>query len=102
GIGLAALAVAGSLCDVASAQERVELGQTIARNWCSGCHVVEPGGTSGSDVAPPFPVVAQHPSLTADQLRAWLAHPHPPMPNLNLTREEIEALVAYILSLRSN
>lgn len=80
----------------------MEQGLSIARNWCRGCHVVEPGGTSGSDIAPPFPVVAQNSSLTPEQLRAWLVDPHPPMPNLALTRDEIEALVAYIGSLRSN
>ena len=98
--GLAAMTVLVSICGAASAQERVEQGQRIARNWCSGCHVVEPGGTSGSDVAPPFPIVAQRPSLTTERLRAWLADPHPPMPNLALSREEIEALIAYIVSLR--
>ena len=99
-LGLAA-AAAITLSGLAGAQERVEQGHEIARNWCSGCHVVEPGGTSGSDAAPPLPVVAQDSSLSPDRLRAWLADPHPPMPNLSLTREEIEALVAYIGSLRT-
>ena len=85
----------------AEAQMKVEQGHEIARTWCSGCHVVESGGASGSDVGPPFPVVAQDSSLTPDRLRAWLADPHPPMPNLSLSQDEIEALVAYIGSLRS-
>jgi cytochrome c len=85
----------------AQAQELAAQGHEIARTWCAGCHVVEPGGASGSDVAPPLPMVAQDPSLSPDRLRAWLADPHPPMPNLSLTREEIEALVAYIGSLRT-
>jgi mono/diheme cytochrome c family protein len=99
-LGLAAVA-AITLSGVASAQERVEQGHEIARNWCSGCHVVEAGGASGSDAAPPLPAVAQNPALSPDRLRAWLADPHPPMPNLSLTRDEIEALVAYIGSLRT-
>lgn len=100
--GLAATAVLVPVCGAASAQERAEQGLSIARNWCPGSYVVEPGGTSGNDIAPPFPVVAQNPLLTPEQLRAWLADPHPSMPNLALTRDEIEALVAYFGSLRSN
>jgi hypothetical protein len=30
----------------------------------------------------------------------WLTEPHPPMPNLNLTRLEIRDLAGYIFSLR--
>jgi mono/diheme cytochrome c family protein len=98
---LAAVLAASAGPSAALAQERVEQGHEIARTWCAGCHVVEPGGAAGSDAAPPLPVVAQDPSLSPDRLRAWLADPHPPMPNLSLTRDEIEALVAYIGSLRT-
>lgn len=74
-------------------------GQTLARQWCSGCHLVEPGNTA-SDVAPSFSQIAQNRALTPDRLRNWLSDPHPPMPNLSLSRDEIEALVAYFDSLR--
>ena len=37
---------------------------------------------------------------TADQLRAFLSHPHGAMPDLSLTRAEINDLVAYIETLR--
>jgi cytochrome c len=83
----------------ATTQDRVAKGHQLAQQWCTGCHIIEPGTTSASDVAPPFPKIAQDKRLTADQLRVWLANPHPPMPNLSLTREEIENLVAYIGSL---
>lgn len=98
--GAAAVASAALFYGAAYTQDRAEQGHEIARTWCAGCHVVEPGEESGSDAAPPLPVVAQDPSLSPDRLRTWLADPHPPMPNLSLTREEIEALVAYIGSLR--
>jgi mono/diheme cytochrome c family protein len=83
-----------------AAQDRAAKGHALAKQWCSSCHIVEPGTTSASDVAPPFPKVAQDKRLTPDKLRAWLRNPHPPMPNLSLSREEIENLVAYIGSLR--
>jgi cytochrome c len=48
---------------------------------------------------PTFPQVARS-GLTADQLRAFLSHPHGAMPDLSLTRAEIDDLVAYIATLR--
>jgi mono/diheme cytochrome c family protein len=36
---------------------------------------------------------------SADEIRGWLADPHPPMPNLELSRREIEDIVAYLQSL---
>ena len=41
-----------------------------------------------------------HSGMTADQLRAFLSHPHGSMPNLALTRAEIDDLISYIESLR--
>jgi len=38
--------------------------------------------------------------LTADQLRAFLSHPHGSMPDLSLTRAEIDDLIGYIVTLR--
>ena len=38
--------------------------------------------------------------MPADQLRAFLSHPHGAMPNLSLTRAEIDNLISYIETLR--
>jgi cytochrome c len=38
--------------------------------------------------------------MTADQLRAFLSHPHGAMPDLALTRAEIDDLIGYIATLR--
>jgi cytochrome c len=38
--------------------------------------------------------------MTAAQLRAFLSHPHGAMPDLALTRIEIDDLIDYIESLR--
>ena len=37
---------------------------------------------------------------TADQLRAFLSHPRGAMPDLSLTRAEIDDLIGYIETLR--
>jgi mono/diheme cytochrome c family protein len=75
-------------------------GERLAHQWCVNCHVV-PGGTARATVPqgpPSFPAIAQH--LDAGALRAFLSHPHKPMPDLALTRAEIDDLVAYIETLK--
>jgi cytochrome c len=47
---------------------------------------------------PSFATIAR--SRSADQLRAFLSHPHGAMPDLSLTRAEIDNLVGYIETLR--
>jgi len=75
-------------------------GVMLARTWCTGCHVVEPGGR-GSDAAPSFMTIANDPKRGPAALRAWLTRPHPPMPNMNLSRAEIDDVVAYLRSLKT-
>ena len=57
----------------AAAQEEGDpvAGQELATQLCSACHIV---GTErvGSDVAPPFPVIARGPDMTLTQLHAWV------------------------------
>jgi mono/diheme cytochrome c family protein len=97
------LAIAGlffgilTLANTASADP--DEGLRLARQWCTSCHIVAPG-TGGSDAARPFEVIANDPMVTENGLRAWLADPHPPMPNFELTRTEIDAIIAYIKSLK--
>jgi cytochrome c len=89
---LAALCLSGG----AQAAGDPENGRAMAERWCTSCHAVG-RGTAGSDAAPSFPTLARERSQ--EQLRRWLSEPHPPMPNLALTRAEIEDVVAYLLSL---
>ena len=88
---------------VASAASDVEEGRALAKEWCSSCHMVAPGvAASTTDAAPPFPQMAEDPAYTEERLRGWLWAPHPPMPDFDLSRFEIESLIAYIKSLDSN
>ncbi|HUZ74593.1 MAG TPA: cytochrome c [Stellaceae bacterium] len=75
-----------------------DAGRVLAQTWCANCHVVG-GATQGQDAAPPLAAIAQRRGQDPNWLRAWLTAPHPPMPNLNLSRAEIEDLVAYLASL---
>jgi len=74
-------------------------GSQLAQQWCASCHVT--GGRPTGDIQqgpPSFPTIAR--ARTADQLRAFLSHPHGAMPDLSLTRQEIDDLVGYIETLR--
>ncbi|HVO15242.1 MAG TPA: cytochrome c [Alphaproteobacteria bacterium] len=75
-------------------------GVMLARTWCTGCHLVEPGGR-GSDAAPSFMAIANDEKRPPAALRGWLTRPHPPMPNMNLSRAEIDDIVAYLRSLKT-
>jgi cytochrome c len=76
-------------------------GHALARQWCSSCHAVERNPAQVSDVAPSFAAIAKMPSTTTTSLRVWLQSPHPRMPNLQLTRQQIDDINSYILSLKS-
>jgi mono/diheme cytochrome c family protein len=87
----------------AVAQEAGDIseGHRLAEKWCVSCHVIAPDSRSGtSNGAPTFTSVARMKSATPMSLRVFLQTPHSRMPDLHLSREEIDDLVAYILSLR--
>lgn len=100
------LAVSALVAASASAQEDtmvVTAGRDLALKWCAECHVVDKSQEkAASDAVPSFYAVADHPSTTETGLKAFLMSPHKKqMPNIMLTREQIDDVVAYILSLRS-
>ena len=75
-------------------------GRVLAMTWCSACHLV-PGGRQATVVdVPTFQSLAQRLPTDTDVLSAFIANPHPPMPNLNLGRQDIRDILAYIASLR--
>jgi cytochrome c2 len=84
---------------IAGASADVRSGQTIAERWCAACHLVGPDQTRVTDGVATFAEVARREDVTIDGLRAFLASPHPMMPDMALTRREIRDLVAYIKSL---
>lgn len=96
-----ALIVTGSLA-AASPSIAADLarGAHLAQVWCANCHVV--GRTPPKTVRegpPSFREIARS-KLTRSQLRAFLSHTHGAMPDLSLSRAEIDDLIAYIETLR--
>jgi mono/diheme cytochrome c family protein len=89
-----------ALVAVHAARADVQKGAQLARQWCANCHVIEsnPAGTVPQG-PPSFPAISRS-GMTADQLRAFLSHPHGAMPDLALTRAEIDDLIGYIETFR--
>jgi cytochrome c553 len=73
-------------------------GQELVSKLCASCHIV---GTErvGSDVAPPFVVIARNSEMTLSALHAWVGPEHPMLRNLALTRQQIADINAYLDSL---
>src|SRR5471030_1935319 len=71
------------------------VGEQVARRWCTDCHVVRLN-TSGPVMQGPPSFAELARDRTADALRALLTKPHAPMPSIELSRADIENLIAYI------
>ena len=76
-------------------------GALLAQQLCAGCHLVESGQTSDVTVGvPSFNAIANKPSQTKDRVASFLIRPHAPMPNIQLSTQEIGDIVAYLDQLR--
>ena len=73
-------------------------GSHLAQQWCASCHVISGSPAGNVQEGPASSTIAR--ARTADQLRAFLSHPHGAMPDLSLTRAEIDDLVGYIETFR--
>lgn len=101
------LIASGLLSGCLGAEEAAPFGQArngeaLARQWCSGCHVVAPDQQSATADrrAPSFSQIAASQRLRPEALRRFLAEEHLPMPTFRLRKEEREDIVAYIGLLR--
>jgi len=97
-IALFALAAFASQA-AAQAPGDVRKGELLALSVCAQCHAVRPGQLRSPDpMAPNFTSIAMTLGMTDRALRVWLQSPHPTMPNVVLTRDERDDVIAYILS----
>lgn len=69
---------------------------------CGGCHAVEPPFLSPNTRAPSFEAVANRPGVTRATIRAWLidAHNYPEQMDFDLTRERVDEVTNYMITLR--
>ena len=96
--GLAAAILASAIPAAAAERGNAEGGRQLVTTVCVACHTV-PSASVGSDAAPPLAQVARQNRGNAAWLRLWLTDPHPPMRGINLTRRQIEDVIAYLESL---
>jgi mono/diheme cytochrome c family protein len=94
---------AGKGIQINLSAQSAEKGQSLFNDvyGCFGCHKTAPNGEGGI-VGPNLSNAAKR--LKPQWIAAWLKDPESirpdsPMPNFNLSGEEIQQLVAYILSL---
>ena len=97
--------LAGALALAAPVRARaddVAKGSEPAHALCAQCHLNESQGEKqGSMGIPGFVAVANRRGQTFDGIVLWLKSVPPMMPNHHLTQDEMFALAAYIMSLRT-
>ena len=105
-LALAAVALACGLASGAPAAEPTaagvpaQEGRALTLRWCTSCHVVDAKRT-GTDAVPTFQAIADEADTSAARLKGYLLKPHGEMPDFHLSLPHIDAIIAYILSLRT-
>lgn len=92
---LVALTVLASTAGAYAASGNAEAGRQLATRSCSSCHATEAAKTA-TDGAPPFTLIAKTNRERPAWIRGWLMSPHPPMPNISLSRQQIDDIIAYL------
>ncbi len=95
---LTGLAAAAAFAAAPAFAGDAQKGAVIAKRWCASCHVVAKDQTSAVADAPSFFEIAQR-RTDRKALSNFLVDPHPPMPDMHLSRREIDDIVTYIRSL---
>lgn len=73
-------------------------GQRLAERFCATCHAID-SAYKGAVVAG-VPSFLSFTKLPNRRIAGALIAPHKPMPNMQLTRNEISDIIAYIIDLR--
>lgn len=98
------LAIAVMLSGPALSQEpgSVMQGRELAQTVCAECHAVAPGAIRSPNAhAPTFESIVHMPGMTPMAVRVWLRSAHKEMPNIMLSRDETDNVVAYLSSLKA-
>lgn len=104
-IMLTALALSACQTTPASSalqSEEMRQARGFAQAACGGCHGVERYGLSANPEAPEWPTIVNRPGLTEATLRDYLlnAHNYPEQMDFYLDADEVDRLVAYMLTLQ--
>lgn len=97
---LLATLLTGAAVQAASATDAAR-GRALAVQLCSRCHIIGGEQEAGGFVGPSFVGIANMPSTTGLALTVFLQSHHQRMPSLRLERDERDAVIDYILSLKA-
>lgn len=86
------------LASASGAAADVDSGRAVAQQWCATCHAVTQGQPA-TDAAPSFSEIASRSDVSRRRLQVWLSTPHARMPDLSLSRADIDAIIDYLQSL---
>lgn len=80
-----------------------EKGSELAAKLCSTCHLME-GQTSATVPAGVISMrgIANRQGQSGQRIHDMLVQPHPPMPDIQLSVEEIQSVIFYLETLRTN
>ena len=96
------LVIAGVLAAIAlpaaAATGSADAGRQLVLRSCTSCHATN-ATTAATDAAPPLSFVARDNKQRPAWVRGWLMDPHPPMPGIMLSRQQIDDIIAYLNSL---
>ena len=78
-------------------------GYAIAQSLCVSCHLLPDRDAAMVPAGvPTFRAIANRPGQTGDKIMLALIKPHAPMPDIQMSREEILSIVAYLETLRTD
>ncbi|GAA4644181.1 hypothetical protein GCM10023115_21410 [Pontixanthobacter gangjinensis] len=83
---------------------QAKAGYDLSEALCSGCHAIVSNQLSPNPESPGFEAIANTEGLTLVTLKDWLrdSHNYPEKMNFEVVDEDVDALAAYIITLRSN
>ncbi|MFT3730333.1 MAG: cytochrome c [Hyphomicrobium sp.] len=96
--------VAPNRADAMTDEERAAQGFALLKKNCSRCHAIELTGASPHPQAPPFrDVVKRYPVEDLEEsLAEGIMSGHPDMPEFTFEADQIDAIVAYLNSLKAS
>ncbi len=95
------LLIGGSAFPAALPPGNAEAGKQLVLNSCITCHAPM-NATHASDQAPPLSFLAHDRKADPRWVRGWLMDPHPPMPGIMLSRQQVADVMAYLSTLPSD
>jgi cytochrome c len=97
GLHLAFLSCTSAPTTAQANQPSAERGKELAVRLCKNCHLID--NAAGSSVpagSPTFRSMATAPGQTSERILSVLIRPHAPMPDIQLSRAEIDNIIAYL------